>query len=70
METLVFKTNINCSGCVARVTPLLNGEPGIESWNIDINNPGKLLTVEAPAMAAEEVELLVRNAGFNIEKIQ
>ncbi len=31
METLKFKTNINCGGCVAKVTPELNATEGILS---------------------------------------
>lgn len=46
METLQFKTNINCGGCVAKVTPGLNETEGICHWNVDTNNPNKILTVE------------------------
>lgn len=38
METLQFKTNINCSGCVAKVTPELNETEGIWHWNVDTNS--------------------------------
>ena len=30
MEKLKFKTNINCGGCVAKVTPFLNAETSID----------------------------------------
>ena len=39
MKTLKFKTNIKCTGCVAKVTPFLNDEKGIEKWDVDIFNP-------------------------------
>ena len=42
MNTLKFKTNINCNGCIAKVTPSLNGAGGIENWEVDTNNPQKI----------------------------
>ena len=45
MKTLKFKTNIKCSGCVAKVTPYLNEALGEKTWEVDYNNPSKVLTV-------------------------
>ena len=47
METLKFKTNIKCSGCIATVTPFLNKTVGAENWQVDIQAPEKTLTVQA-----------------------
>lgn len=69
METLKFKTNINCSGCVAKVTPFLNGEEGVEKWEVDINNPDKILTVQTDELSPEEVIATVEKSGFKIESI-
>ena len=55
METLKFKTNIKCTGCVAKVTPLLNNESEIEKWEVDIFNPEKILTVETRNIDAQKV---------------
>ena len=41
MKTLKFKTNINCGGCVSKVTPFLNNQEGVESWEVDTVNPDK-----------------------------
>jgi copper chaperone len=68
METLKFKTNINCGGCIAKVTPFLNKEEGIEKWEVDINNPEKTLTVEVCDIGASEVIEAVKKAGFKIEE--
>ena len=67
METLKFKTNINCSGCVAKVTPFLEGKEGIQKWEVDTNNPRKVLTVETASLKSEDVVREVKKAGFNIE---
>lgn len=42
-----FKTSINCGGCVAAVSPVLNNISEIKQWHVDTENPGKILTVEA-----------------------
>ncbi len=69
METLRFKTNINCGGCIARVTPYLNEEKAIKSWNVDTANPQKILTVETDSLSENEVEQIVREAGFKADKL-
>ncbi len=69
METLQFKTNINCGGCIAKVTPILNEVKGIKKWHVDIKNPSKILTVEADNIPSKEVIDTVNKAGFRIEEI-
>ena len=64
MSKLKFKTNINCSGCVARVTPFLNGESGIEKWDVDTANPEKILTVDTSNLNSMEIIDVITNAGF------
>ena len=66
MQTLKFKTNINCGGCVKAVTPTLNGEKAIQTWEVDTANPEKILTV-ATDLSAAEVEALVDKVGFKAQ---
>ncbi|MGI8950517.1 MAG: heavy-metal-associated domain-containing protein [Chitinophagaceae bacterium] len=70
METLKFKTNINCGGCVARVTPVLNANKGIENWEVNTNNPDKILTVQTSFLKPENIIQEVNKAGFKIEQIK
>ena len=69
METLKFKTNINCSGCVAKVTPSLNQTVGEGNWQVDTTDRDKVLTINADIPDAKIVAS-VKQAGFNIEKLQ
>lgn len=69
METLKFKTNIKCTGCVAKVTPLLNNESEIEKWEVDIFNPEKILTVETRNIDAQKVIETIEKARFKAEKL-
>ncbi len=64
MKTLQFKTNIKCSGCVAAVTPVLNNTPGIEKWEVDTENPDKILTVSTDSLSEQEVVKAVEKAGY------
>lgn len=65
-KTLKFKTNINCSGCVAQVSQSLNEAEGICHWDVDIKNPDKVLSVHSEGITAEEVIQKVQDAGFKI----
>lgn len=69
METLRFKTNINCGNCIKAVTPHLNNVAGITSWQVDTDNPDKVLTVEGDGLNTEAVKQLVEKAGFKAEAI-
>ncbi|RYY46209.1 MAG: hypothetical protein EOO06_15010 [Chitinophagaceae bacterium] len=59
-----FKTNIMCSSCVAKVTPHLDGNSNIRNWQVDTQNPEKILSVEADNLTEEEVKGLVQKAGY------
>lgn len=69
-KTLKFKTNINCSGCVATVTPFLKDAEGILDWNVDTDNREKILSVHANGISEAEVMQKVKQAGFKIEPLQ
>jgi copper chaperone len=69
MKTLKFKTNINCMGCVGSVKPFLDQESQISEWKVDIENPGKILTVTT-SLEEEEVEKLLEKAGFMAEMVK
>ena len=70
METLKFKTNIKCSGCIATVTPFLNKTVGENNWQVDIQAPEKVLTVNTEdTMKEAEVIQSLQEAGYKAEKI-
>ncbi|MBC8054792.1 MAG: heavy-metal-associated domain-containing protein [Sphingobacteriaceae bacterium] len=69
MEKYQFKTTINCAGCVAKVTPHLNANENITSWEVDIKNPEKILTVEAENTNSQEVAELIEKLGFEAQEL-
>ncbi|MGB3181860.1 MAG: heavy-metal-associated domain-containing protein [Cyclobacteriaceae bacterium] len=68
MSTYTYKTNINCGGCIATVTPYLQRLKGVENWEVDTNSPDKILKVQGSHISSEEIEAAVADAGFNIER--
>ena len=68
METIKFKTTIKCSGCVAKVTPFLNEALGEDNWEVDYNNPSKVLTVVGETDKAKVVQA-VEKAGYKAEAL-
>ena len=65
MKELKFKTNINCSGCLAKVTPVLDAKEGIAEWEVDLQDDERILTVETDGLTEEEVQAAVAEAGFS-----
>ena len=50
MNTLKFKTNVNCGGCIANVTPYLNRAQNVSKWSVDTSTPMKILTIETDGL--------------------
>lgn len=69
LKELKFKTNINCNNCVAKISPALNQEHDIVTWNVDTNSPQKILTIKTMDMTESEVVNIVQKAGYLAEKV-
>lgn len=64
-----FKTNINCGGCIAKVTPFLDQVAGAGKWSVDTANPSKILTVENESVTSEEIEAGLDKLGYHADVI-
>lgn len=70
MKTLKFKTNINCNGCVAKVTPVLNGLKGVTNWQVDTASSDKTLTVNLDEnVTPQQINLALKSIGFQSQTI-
>ena len=67
MEKLTFNTHIKCGGCVATVTPYLNKVAGENNWQVDTQDPNKVLTVEGAT--AQQVKEALQEAGYKAEPL-
>ena len=68
-KSLQFKTNLNCGGCVSKVTFDLNNAAGICEWNVDTGNMDKILTVKSEGITEDEVVAIIKRKGFKAEPI-
>ena len=50
-KELRFKTNLNCGGCVSKVSADLDSVDGICEWNVDTTNADKILTVKSDGVS-------------------
>ena len=69
METLKFKTNLKCSGCVAAVKNSLDAVKNVNSWEVDLISTDKTLTVEGNADERDIVEAFAK-AGYQAEPVK
>lgn len=70
MQTLEFKTNIKCAGCIAAVTPHLDALPEIKSWKVATDQADKLLEITADEeLSAEKVIESLEKAGYKAELV-
>lgn len=68
-KSFQFKTNINCSGCEAKVTPFLDDAEGICHWEVDTNDKDKVLTIKTDDLTEEQVIAIVNKAGFKADTL-
>lgn len=69
METVQFKTNIKCSGCIAAVTPVLNELAGEGKWEVDLQSADKVLTVSIEKASEQEIKKAIENTGYKAEEL-
>ena len=70
MNTMIFKTNAKCEGCLAKIEEILQGKISREEWNLDLSDSTRPLTVASDKLAADDVVELISKAGFKIEQME
>ena len=69
MSLLQFKTNINCTGCLSKVSPVLNELASIKNWEVDLKSEDRVLTIDSKTSNKEEIIQTISNAGFHAENL-
>jgi copper chaperone CopZ len=64
MNIYKFKTTMSCSGCVSKVEKFLNEEKDILKWEVDLNSPDKILTIETEMLDPNLIPPLLLKAGY------
>jgi copper chaperone len=69
MDTLQFKTNLKCSGCIDKVTPALNEVAGEGCWKVNLESPDKVLTVSAGKEFSAAIKRALEKTGYRAEEL-
>ena len=64
-----FKTNIMCGSCIAKITPAMEANKEIISWEVNVQDPKKILTVETETISEDKLISMVKNAGYKAESL-
>lgn len=64
LQVLVFKTNLRFKKDIRLVGAILEREPHILRWNVDIWDVDKVLRIETTWLSVQEVIALVTGAGY------
>ena len=69
METLKFKTNLRCGGCIATIKPELDKMEGLGQWHVDLSVPDRILEVESSPGKAAAIMEAIKKAGYEIRQL-
>lgn len=69
METLRFKTNLKCGGCIAAIKPELEKLEGLGKWTVDLAVPDRILEVETSQDKAASILEAVKKTGYDISQL-
>jgi len=69
MEKIQLKTDLSCQHCVKTVEPILKNESGIKSYDINLEHPDNLVTIESEGADIGRVIGKFNEAGYQAQKI-
>jgi len=67
MRTLVFKSNLKCKECIARISPFLEQIPSVSEWKVNLDNPDRLLEINGEAPSINDILEAAEKAGYKLE---
>ncbi len=69
MDTIKFKTTINCGSCIAKVKPVLDSQENVTKWEVDTENPDKILTVHGENIDEADLLKVLQKVGYKAERV-
>lgn len=65
MKTIFLETNLHCSHCVRSIKGFLEEIPELNSWEVDLNHPKKVITALGDDnLTAEKLIKAMDEAGY------
>ena len=69
METMKFKTNMRCNGCLTKLGEVFKSDSRVHSWEVENDQWGKL-NITSEDISEEEVIELIRKAGYSASRTE
>lgn len=73
MNVIKFKTSLKCGGCVNAIRPHLNKIKEIQNWEVDLDNPDKILSIYTDSELTRELHNSIlssfKDLGYKAEMI-
>ncbi len=71
MRTYQFKTNINCGGCLDKVSSYLDNAQEIFQWQVDTAAQDNVLTVTGnDTLASKDIVDIINLAGLSAKPVR
>jgi copper chaperone CopZ len=67
MDKIQLKTDLSCQHCVKTVEPILKNESGIKNYDINLEHPDNLVTIESEGADIDKVIGKFNEAGYRAE---
>ena len=67
MEIITLSTDLHCNSCVSTVDPILKDDPSIQKYDINLDHPAKLITLQGDSLNAEFLISEFKHAGYHAE---
>ena len=69
METITMTIDgMSCGGCVASVTRVLRGLPGVADVTVTLSPPQALVTFDPATAPRKAIEAAIEDAGYGVAK--
>lgn len=70
METIRFKTNLKCNGCIAAIKSSMDNIEGMIKWEVDLTTPEKEMKAEVESDAnTDKIIAAFKSCGYEAERI-
>ena len=66
MESIKVKTNLHCDGCIDKIEPHFNHSINIHKWTVDLQDPGKTISIEGHDLSKQLVNKLLSQEGYAV----
>lgn len=69
MEIMIFKTNLSNAVDVHAISTCLHGHPGIDKWNVDMEDEDRILRIVSTGINSSQVQIMLLQLGFECSEL-